>query len=44
MVNKKAVVPKKWKNMDEFWKDVEEAKENPAFVRALRAFIKYHSQ
>ena len=32
----------KWKTVKAFIKEVEEAKKDPEFMKALRAFIKYH--
>lgn len=33
----------KWKTVKAFIKEVEEAKKDPEFVKALRTFIRYHS-
>ena len=32
----------KWKTVKAFITEVEEAKKDPEFMKALRAFIKYH--
>lgn len=32
----------KWKTVKAFIKEVEESKKDPEFMKALRAFIKYH--
>jgi hypothetical protein len=40
----KKLKAKKWKNMNEFWKDLEEEKKDPLFMKALKDFIRYHSQ
>ena len=34
----------KWKTVKAFLKDLQKAKEDPSFMKALRAFIRYHSQ
>lgn len=34
----------KWKSVKAFLKDLEKAKQDPSFMKALHAFIKYHSQ
>ncbi len=34
----------KWKTVKAFLKDLHKAKQDPSFVKALQAFIKYHSQ
>ncbi len=33
----------KWKTVKAFLKDLEKAKQDPSFMKALHAFIKYHS-
>ena len=34
----------KWKTVKAFLKDLKKARQDPSFMKALQAFIRYHSQ